>query len=227
MSGDENIGYRYVPVRWFWFHWINALCILLLVFLAFVMMFRGEIGMHSFEAKIALKKLHVWVGYVFLANLAYRLLWSLLRSPGEFMAACVDVLALLRRSLKAVVGREHLSVLGSMSLSRLVIVLLFGLMATSVVSGLYRAGTDLYYPPFGGLIKQYVVKPGDDPDALVPRHWQEREQYVDADKQQRVGVLAKGFGIIHRYSGYVIMALVIVHIFVISKMFRIRRKSTA
>ena len=35
-------------------------------------------------------------------------------------------------------------------------------------SGLVRAGTDVYYPPFGGLVTDYVTATGSDPGALKP-----------------------------------------------------------
>lgn len=224
----ENGGkqYNYVPGRWFWFHWINVVCILLLVFLAFVMMFRGEIGMPSFETKQGLKKLHSWVGYIFILNLGYRLFWSLARDPARFWKRCRDSVSLyagLIRPANREKGRG-LSIIGPKSYSRLVIITLFLLMGSSIVSGLYRAGSDLYYPPLGGLIRQFVVKPGDDPDNLVPRHWKQRGNYVDQNRQRYVDAGAKVMGMIHRYSGYAIMGLAIAHMLLISRMFRRRAR---
>lgn len=220
---DDGAKFNHVPGQWFWFHWINVICILLLVFLSFVMMFRGEIGMHGFDSKLGLKKLHTWVGYVFILNLAYRLVWSLCSQPARFWRRCRESLGLYGALVKnpGKNGRR-LSVVGPRSYSRVVIITLFLLMGSSIVSGLYRAGSDLYYPPLGDAIRQFVVKPGEDPDQLVPRHWKERGNYVDPSKQRYVDAGAKVMGIVHRYSGYIIMALAIGHMVLVSTMFRRR-----
>ena len=55
------------PTRWF--HWVNALCVLLLIFVGLVFLFRQDLGLKGGEAKIALQKLHVGIGYVFAVNL--------------------------------------------------------------------------------------------------------------------------------------------------------------
>lgn len=224
MTENTVPGYRYVPARWFWFHWINVVCVLLLVFLAFVMMFRGEIGMPSFETKIGLKKLHTWVGYIFIANLAYRCLWSLFKNPDGFRAGLRQGLGIYGKSAARVVAGKKLPALGVVSVNRLVIITLFLLMTSSIVSGLYRAGSDLYYPPLGYLIKHFVVKPGEDADSLEPMHWKQRNKYVDGNRQRWVDGIGRVMGILHRYSGYAIMVLAIVHMIVISRLFIRRRQ---
>ncbi len=59
------------------FHWINLLLVLLLVIIGGVMMFKSDFGISGLDAKIGLKTLHVWIGYAFAINLAFRLLWGL------------------------------------------------------------------------------------------------------------------------------------------------------
>ena len=36
------------------------------------------------------------------------------------------------------------------------------------ITGLVRAGTDIYYPPFGYIAAEYVAKPGTNPHTFVP-----------------------------------------------------------
>ncbi|MCU7800939.1 MAG: cytochrome b/b6 domain-containing protein [gamma proteobacterium symbiont of Lucinoma myriamae] len=59
-----------------WFHWINVLCVMALIFVGLVMLYKKELGISSLEAKIGLKELHVIIGYIFATNLVIRLLFA-------------------------------------------------------------------------------------------------------------------------------------------------------
>ncbi len=58
-----------------WFHWINVLCVLALAALGLAILNEKAFGV-SAEGKVLLKTLHVYVGYVLAANLAWRLVWA-------------------------------------------------------------------------------------------------------------------------------------------------------
>ena len=63
-----------LPLRLF--HWINFSAIVLLFCFGMIMLFKTELGISATEAKINLKVVHVTIGYVFLANLAFRIIWA-------------------------------------------------------------------------------------------------------------------------------------------------------
>jgi len=58
------------------FHWLNFLTIISLIFVGLIMLFKKELGITGIEAKVGLKEVHVIIGYVFLFNFAWRILWG-------------------------------------------------------------------------------------------------------------------------------------------------------
>ena len=61
------------PTRWF--HWINFVCVIALAAIGTAILFDNELGVTD-EGKILLKTTHVWFGYVFAVNLAWRFAWA-------------------------------------------------------------------------------------------------------------------------------------------------------
>ncbi|HEC83836.1 MAG TPA: cytochrome b/b6 domain-containing protein, partial [Thioploca sp.] len=58
-----------------WFHWINVLAVIGLIGVGLVIFNAKTLGI-SIEAKIFLKTIHVYIGYVFCLNLAWRIIWA-------------------------------------------------------------------------------------------------------------------------------------------------------
>jgi cytochrome b len=82
------------------------------------------------------------------------------------------------------------------------------LMLTLAVTGLVRAATDLYYPPFGTLAAYYVAETGADPAAIQPY------DAVGTDPRRMAELKAfKGpFGQVHKYAAYTLMVIILIHI---------------
>ena len=57
------------------FHWVNMLCILGLIAFGTVILNSKALDV-SGDGKVILKTLHVYIGYVFVLNLVWRLIWS-------------------------------------------------------------------------------------------------------------------------------------------------------
>ena len=76
MNVTQHYEYKVWDLPTRLFHWINFTTVIVLIFVGLVMLFKKELGIESVEAKIALKELHVIVGYVFVANLAVRIAWG-------------------------------------------------------------------------------------------------------------------------------------------------------
>ena len=57
------------------FHWINVICIIGLVGVGVVILNNKLLGVSN-DGKILLKTIHVYIGYVFLLNLIWRLIWG-------------------------------------------------------------------------------------------------------------------------------------------------------
>ncbi|MGB5179897.1 MAG: cytochrome b/b6 domain-containing protein [Gammaproteobacteria bacterium] len=201
-----------LPVRIF--HWVNFSAVIGLIIFGLLMLYKKELGITSMEAKISLKTIHVIIGYVFVVNLAVRILWGFIGNryarwrsilPGRgFVQALRDY----RASLSA--GKPQ-QFIGHNPPGRLAVCALLLLMVVMAITGLIRAGTDIYYPPFGSLVASYVAAPGTDPASLVPYD----PAGMEPARAGRLKAFKEPFGIIHLYTAFTLMFLIVVHIFAV------------
>jgi cytochrome b len=211
MNPTQLYEYRVWDLPTRLFHWINFTSVILLIFMGLVMLFKKELGITSVEAKIGLKVVHVTIGYIFVSNLAVRILWgfignkyarwrTLLPSSG-YMDSVRDYI----RSIKQGEPRQYA---GHNPLGQLAVVVIFLCLITMAFTGLIRAGTDIYYPPFGSIAAGYIAQPGVDPASLVPYD----TSAVDREKYDALKAFKKPFGTVHIYTAYLLMFLIVVHI---------------
>jgi len=153
------------------FHWINLLCFLGLVALGLAILNDKALGLDR-EAKILLKTVHVWIGYAFVLNLVFRMLWA---TVGPAQASWRMLLPGGRRYLEDLRGfiadwraNRPRQYIGHNPLGRLSVLVLIILLLAQAVTGLILAGTDLFMPPLGGWLAAKVAAPGVDPASLVP-----------------------------------------------------------
>jgi Ni,Fe-hydrogenase I cytochrome b subunit len=59
------------------FHWVNVLCVLGLVAVGTVILNSKALGVTP-DGKVLLKTVHVYIGYIFVLNLSWRLAWAFL-----------------------------------------------------------------------------------------------------------------------------------------------------
>ena len=193
------------------FHWINFSAIISLIFFGLIMLYKKELGITSVEAKIGLKEVHVLIGYVFALNLAFRILWGFIGNHFARWRAILPGKGFLQsaRDYKASLGTENpQQFLGHNPMGRLAITLMLTLCCIMAITGLVRAATDIYYPPFGAFVADYVAAPGTDPDTLIPYN----PAGIDAEKMDRLKAFKGPFGDIHLYTAFFIMFVIVVHI---------------
>jgi len=199
-----------------WFHWINLLCILGLIAVGVAILNGKALGVTT-EGKILLKTVHVWIGYVFAANLSWRLIWAFIGGqharwsailPGGhgYMREVRDYIA----DLKSGRPRQYL---GHNPLGRIAVTLLLLLLLTQAVTGLVLAGTDIFYPPIGSWIASWVAAPGVDPATLAPYA---KETY-DMVAYEAMRDFRKPFITVHYYGFYVLLGLILIHILAVVK----------
>jgi len=198
------------------FHWINFTCIVLLSFLGLIMLFKSEIGISGNEARIGLKILHVLVGYVFATNLLIRIIrgfmgearsrWSALL-PGKTFK---QEMSSYKASLAS--GTPQTFV-GHNPKGRLSVLVLMLLMTMMMITGMIRAGTDIYYPPFGSIAASHVAAEGVSSSAIKPYD----KTGTDAEKMAELQAFKKPVGVIHIYGAYVLWLLVFLHIFAVTR----------
>ena len=197
------------PTRWF--HWINVLAVLGLIGVGLVILFSRDLGI-SLDGKITLKTIHVIIGYVFVLNLLWRLVWGFFGNAHARWRAVLPGGPGYPRAVRAyaaafVEGHPQVYV-GHNPLGRLAVTVIFLLLVVLAATGLVRAGTDLYYPPFGGFVGEYVAKPAVDPETLAPYDM----TMVDEAKFARLKAFKHPFGVVHMWSAYLLMAMIVLHI---------------
>ena len=77
-----------------------------------------------------------------------------------------------------------------------------------LASGLFRANTDLYFPPLGHVMAAYQAKPGVDPRTLSPADMDSH----DRAKLQKVYRYSVPVGLVHRVAAWIIMVLIAAHV---------------
>ncbi len=194
-----------------WFHWINVLTILCLIFIGLIMLYKKEIGITSLEAKIGLKELHVIIGYIFVTNLLVRFIFGFIGPTSAKFSSFLPGKG-FRQSLKnyhtSLKSGEIQQFIGHNPVGKLAVTLLFTLLIILSISGLIRAGTDIYYPPFGSIVTNYIAQEGVDPDQLKPY----QAEGVNKDKQASIKPFKSLFGKIHLYTAYFLMLVAMIHI---------------
>lgn len=194
-----------------WFHWINVLSVTALILVGLMMLYSKEIGIVSIEARVGLKELHVSIGYIFATNFLIRLIFAFAGPASARFSAFIpgksfmQSLQSYRASLKA--GKPQ-QFIGHNPLGKLAVTALFTLLTVLAISGLIRAGTDIYYPPFGSTVASYIAEEGIDPASLIPY----QSEGVNAEKMASLKTFKSPFGKIHLYTAYLLMFLVVIHV---------------
>ena len=196
------------------FHWVNALCVFLLMAVGIVIINAKTLGIEG-EAKILVKTVHAYIGFVFVANLLWRIIWGFI---GNHYARCKNILpfnkkfmAELRDYLKNFNSDTRKHYLGHNPAARLMVTVLFILLSFQAITGLILAGTDLYLPPFGHEFKEMVMDAGEDHSKIVdvvPG----RKDNLDPEGYKRMREFRKPFIEIHEFGFYALLIAIVIHI---------------
>jgi Ni/Fe-hydrogenase 1 B-type cytochrome subunit len=194
-----------------WFHWINVLCMIALAGIGLVILSADAIGLPG-AGELTLKRVHVSIGYVFVLNLLWRFVWGFLGNRYARWRATLPggkgYFAAMRAYLAAFIAGRPQHYLGHNPAGRAWIALLLLLMIIQGTTGLVLAGTDVFYPPFGHWITQWLAAPGVDPGTLMPR----TPEMYDAASLQAMRAFRRPFAVVHEYSFYTLASAVVVHV---------------
>jgi len=194
-----------------WFHWINVLCVTALAGVGLVILNAGDLGVHN-AGKVTLKTVHAWIGYVFALNLLWRIVWAFWGNRyarwRSILPGGKGYVQALRRYAGAFFTRRPEQYLGHNPIGRLSVTAMLLLLATQAVTGLVLAGTDLFQPPIGHWIAQWVAAPGVAPDTLVPY----APGMYDAAAYEAMRAYRKPVAVTHLYGFYILIAIVILHV---------------
>lgn len=198
-----------LPIRLF--HWINVLCVFCQILIGLIMLNKSALGIQGAEASIGLKTLHVTIGYIFLVNLLIRFIWAFIGSPTArwraFLFTPSDIVS-FRRNLSATRSGVAPTYIGHTPQAKLSVTAIYLVLIVMVITGLVRAGTDIYYPPFGGMVTRYIAADGVAAETLIPYD----KSQVDEANYAAMGAFKGPFGRIHILSAYLLMLLICIHI---------------
>jgi cytochrome b len=175
------------------------------------MLNKKGLGISAMEAKISLKAMHVIIGYIFATNLMVRLFFAFVGPTSARWNAFIprkgfiQSLQVYRQSLKLATPQQFI---GHNPLGKLAVSAIFALLIVLMSSGLIRAGTDIYYPPFGAMIQGYIANLEVDSATIKPY----QDKGVNQEKLSVVKAFKSPIGKIHLYAAYLLMGLIILHI---------------
>lgn len=193
------------------FHWINFLCVLILSLLGLIMLNKGAIGISGPEAGIGLKTLHVLVGYVFAANLLVRIAWGFIgdrHSRWSSLLPGKNFKQQIREYNASIKSGQPQTFIGHNPKGRLSVLVLLLALTIMLVTGMVRAGTDIYYPPFGNIFASQVAADGVSPADIKPYD----KTGTDAAKLAELRAFKAPFGEVHVYTAYILWILILVHL---------------
>ncbi len=198
-----------VPTRLF--HWINMLCVLALAGLGLVILNASALEISN-AGKILLKTFHVWAGYVFALNIAVRIVWGFYGNPHarwrQMLPGGRGYFQRLRSYGASFVAGKPETYLGHNPLGRIAVAGLLLVMIVQASSGLMLAGTDIYFPPFGFWIAQWIAAPGVDPATLIPYSPEMYDKASYADMR----ALREPVAVVHLYGFYLLAIGILIHV---------------
>jgi len=196
------------------FHWINVLCVIGLIAVGLAILNSKTLGV-STDGKILLKTIHAYFGYLFALNLGWRIIWGFLGNRYARWSAILPFGEAYKKSLSQFVEGAKKGnpphYLGHNPVARLMVALLFLLLSLQAVTGLILAGTDLYLPPFGHEIAEWVTASGEDHSKLADLKPYSKTN-VDPESYTEMRSFRKPFITIHVYSFYILLFAIIFHL---------------
>jgi Ni/Fe-hydrogenase 1 B-type cytochrome subunit len=194
------------------FHWVNFLAVGLLVVIGTVILNADVLGIPNDPGRVMLKTAHVYVGYVFILNLLWRLVWMFAGGPFARWSALLPVGPSFGSRLAALVkglfSREMPFYLGHNPLARIVLTVLVLLLVVQGATGLVIAGTDVYLPPFGETMREWVAADTHDPALVRPYS----PDTVNAAAYAEMRAFRAPIVATHEYTFFILLALIALHI---------------
>lgn len=196
------------------FHWINLICIIGLICLGLLLLNNKSFGV-SADGKILLKTLHAYFGYVFVLNLAWRLVWGFFGNNYSRWKAILPFrkgyVKLSKSYITGLINNNPPSYAGHNPVAKLMVSLLFALLLTQAITGITLAGTDLYLPPFGHELAEWVTGSGEEHSKLAELKPGSKEG-VDPESYKEMRAFRKPFITVHVYGFYILVIAILLHI---------------
>jgi cytochrome b len=194
------------------FHWVNFLAAVTLAAIGTVILNTDRIDIPDEPGMVTLKTVHVYVGYVFFLNLLWRLVWAFIGGPFARWRALLPGGRMFGRRLvdfvKGFVAGDAPFYLGHNPLARIFLSLFVLLLVIQGATSIVLAATDVYMPPFGGVVREWVAADTHDPALVRPYSPETVNSEAYADVRAFRGPIVD----IHEYNFYILLALIAIHI---------------
>lgn len=194
------------------FHWVNFAAVVTLASVGAVILAGDALGIPKDPGMVMLKTAHVYVGYVFALNLTWRLVWAFFGGRFSHWRALLpggrDFGRRLSEFVRGFIRGRAPFYLGHNPLARIFLSALVLLLVVQGTTGLVLAGTDVYMPPFGGAIREWVAGETHDPALVRPY----AAESVDPDAYAEMRAFRAPIVRIHEYSFYLLIALIVLHV---------------
>lgn len=155
---------------------------------------------------------HVSIGYVLTLNFIWRFVWAFLGNRYARWSAILPFgtgyWGKLRGYVHAFLTGEPQHYVGHNPAARIGIALLLLLILDQVVTGLILAGTDLFWPPFGGRFASWVAASGIDPATVSPL----ASNTIDQTAYQAMRALRRPIVTTHLYAFYALAVMIVLHL---------------
>jgi Ni/Fe-hydrogenase 1 B-type cytochrome subunit len=194
------------------FHWINALAVLTLAAIGLVILNADALGIPDDPGMIALKTAHVYVGYVFAVNLAWRIVWGFIGGRyarwGALLPGGRGYGRRLAEFLNGFFSGRAPTYLGHNPLARIFLSALLLLLIVQTATGLLIAGTDVFMPPFGSSFRDWVAADTHDPALVRPYS----PQTVNAEAYAEMRAFRSPVVKLHEYAFFALLAMIAIHV---------------
>lgn len=193
------------------FHWVNVLSMLGLIAIGVVILNAKALGVTN-EGKVLLKTWHVYCGYVFVINLIWRLIWTFVGSRFARWKAILPLGSEYKKQmcqyLAARKENKPVGFLGHNPLARIMVLALFVLLSIQAVTGLILAGTDVYMPPLGSTMAEWVSEDKTKVDQIKPYS----KDNVNEESYNAMREFRKPFYETHEVVFYLLVLAIIAHL---------------
>jgi len=211
---NDLIAYKPWDLNTRIFHWLNVICVTGLMTVGTVILNYKLLGVDT-DGKILLKTVHVYIGYIFVINLTWRFVWGFIGGKYSrwkmILPLGKDYVSSLRKYISGVKSGKPPAYLGHNPVARLMVTLLFLLLGTQAITGLTLAGTDVYMPPFGSQVIEYIAAVDENQNRLGEIRAGYKDN-IDEKAYERMRTFRKPVVTIHYTVFFILLTAILLHI---------------
>ena len=172
----------------------------------FIFHYRRTLGLQDYKLELLIP--HVFLAYLLLCSVVWRIIVG---TKGIESDRFRHVFA-RTKDIKRLIGvkesdKSRLRFAGRSPLSRVIATSFYLAVSVNIATGLIRAGTDLYLPPFGPLVLGYVAPEGERASIKAVK-----AGAFNKERMQKVRSFKKPVSEIHFIGAFIITFIALLHV---------------